>query len=107
MNNDLPQGSVLVPIAFNLYLCDILITSSEKFLYDDEIALAFPHSYFEISEQTLSGVYILVLLKSRLLDSIGPIIKNLKNWKQSKISVFIASFHAPFRWSALEVENEI
>lgn len=54
LNNGLPQGSVLAPILFNLYLSDIPNTSSEKFIYADDIALAFPHSDFEIIEKTLS-----------------------------------------------------
>lgn len=42
LNNGLPQGSVLKPILLSLHLCDISITSSEKFIYVDDIALVFP-----------------------------------------------------------------
>ncbi|CAK1602282.1 unnamed protein product [Parnassius mnemosyne] len=39
LNNGLPQGSVLAPLLFNLYLHDIPETQSRKFMYADDIAL--------------------------------------------------------------------
>jgi hypothetical protein len=38
LNNGLPQGSVLAPILFNLYMSDIQITVSKQFQYADNIA---------------------------------------------------------------------
>lgn len=66
LNNGLPQGSVLSPLLFNLYLCDIPDTSSEKFIYADDIALAFRHSDFEVIENTLTQD--LEILKNYFLE---------------------------------------
>jgi Reverse transcriptase (RNA-dependent DNA polymerase)/Endonuclease-reverse transcriptase len=41
LNNGLPQGSVLAPILFNLYLSDIPTTMSKQFQYADDIVLTF------------------------------------------------------------------
>jgi Reverse transcriptase (RNA-dependent DNA polymerase) len=44
LNNGLPQGSVLAPILFNLYLSDIPTTMSKQFQYADDIMLTFQAS---------------------------------------------------------------
>lgn len=40
LNNGLPQGSVLAPTLFNLYISDLPQTRSKKFGYADDLALA-------------------------------------------------------------------
>jgi len=40
LNNGLSQGSVLASLLFNLYTKDLPLTSSRKFIYADDIALA-------------------------------------------------------------------
>ena len=40
LNNGLPQGSVLAPTLFNIYVSDMPTTISNKFAYADNLALA-------------------------------------------------------------------
>ncbi|KAL3281617.1 hypothetical protein HHI36_004823 [Cryptolaemus montrouzieri] len=55
LNDGLPQGFVLAPLLFNLYMSDIPETSSTKFIYADDIALVFRHYDFETIEHTLTS----------------------------------------------------
>lgn len=55
LNNGLPQGSVLAPILFNLYIHDLPPTTSRKFNYADDMAFAFQDSSFEPLEMVLES----------------------------------------------------
>lgn len=54
LNNGLPQGSVLAPLLFNLYMSDLPETITRKFCYTDDMALAAQHRDFESCEETLN-----------------------------------------------------
>jgi hypothetical protein len=51
--NGLPQGSVLAPLLFSLYLSDIPSTLSNQFQYADDIALTYKHESFSDCEANL------------------------------------------------------
>lgn len=53
LNDGLPQGSILAPLLFILYISDLPVTNSEKFIYADDITLASQHESFEMIEQDL------------------------------------------------------
>lgn len=54
LNNGLPQGSVLAPLLFNLYISDMPPTVSKKFGYADDLALAARSNTIEDNNNTLS-----------------------------------------------------
>lgn len=54
LNNGLPQGSVLAPLLFNLYIKDLPATTARKFIYADDLALACQSKKFKDLENTLS-----------------------------------------------------
>lgn len=55
LNNGLPQGSVLAPILFNLYIHDIPDTISRKIQYADDLALVYQSKSFENCENVLTN----------------------------------------------------
>lgn len=54
LNNGLPQGSVLAPLLFNLYISDLPDTTARKFCYADDMALAAQHRDFISCENSLN-----------------------------------------------------
>ena len=54
INNGVPQGSVLSPLLFIVYIADLPDTNSKKYGYADDIALLKVHRDWNTIEETLS-----------------------------------------------------
>lgn len=54
INNGLPQGSVLVPRLFNLYVHDLPVFQAEKFQYADDIAFGTQSKHIKNGENVLT-----------------------------------------------------
>ena len=55
MSNGLPQGSVLAPALFNIYIADIPATQADKFMYADDIAILHQSPTFSALEDALNA----------------------------------------------------
>lgn len=53
LQNELPQGSVLSPILFNIYTADIKETTVRKFMYADDVGLVAQAKSFKKLEYIL------------------------------------------------------
>ena len=54
MRNGLPQGSVLVPLLFNIYTYDLPSMTSQKYAYANDLALRYGFRDWKAVEDTLS-----------------------------------------------------
>ena len=54
INNGVPQGSVLSPLLFNIYISDIPQTNSKKYEYADDLTLLKFHRAWNTIEETLN-----------------------------------------------------
>ncbi len=54
LNNGVPQGSVLAPLLFNIYIHDLPETTSKKYGYADDIAILATHKQWVNIEEDLS-----------------------------------------------------
>ena len=55
IKNGVPQGSVLAPMLFNIYMYDIPKTASTKYMYADDIALMESGLNYAEIQQTLTN----------------------------------------------------
>lgn len=54
LNNGLPQGSVLAPLLFNVWMADMPDTVSINFAYADDVAIAHQSKLKEFSEGAMN-----------------------------------------------------
>ena len=82
LKNSIPQGSVLVPLLFNIYTCDFPSMISRKFAYVDDLALLH-------SSENWKG------LKGTLSQDMSTLSAYLKTWrlKLSHTKTVTAAFH--------------
>ena len=93
INNGVPQGSVLSPLLFNVYIADLPQTNWKKYGYADDIALLKVHRDWNTIEETLSqDMYILSTW--------------LKQWrlKLSEAKTVSATFHLNNREAKRELK---
>ena len=54
LNNGFPQGSVLAPLLFNMYICDLLSVASKMYAYADNLTILYSSGDWKVLKRTLS-----------------------------------------------------
>ena len=54
LKNGLPQGSVVAPLLFNIYIYDLSSITSKKYAYADDLAILHSSGDWKVLERTLS-----------------------------------------------------
>ena len=82
LKNDVPQGSVLAPLLFNIYMCDLPSMISRKFAYAEDLALLHSSENWKDLEGTLS-------------QDMSTLSAYLQTWrlKLSHTKTVMAAFH--------------
>ena len=95
LNDGIPQGSVLAPLLFNIYINDLPDTISRKYGYADDLAILTAHREWKKIESTLSQDLALYLRKWQLTVST---VFHLNN-KEAKrdLGVYISMRHLNFQ----------
>ena len=96
LRNGVPQGSVLAPLLFNIYIHDLPATIAKKFAYADDLAIL--HSAKDW--QTLEGT---------LTQDMATLSSYLQNWKLklSTTKTVTAAFHLHNREARRELKVTI
>ena len=93
LRNGIPQGSVLAPLLFNIYTCDLPSTISRKFAYADDLALLHSSGNWKDLEGILS-------------QGISTLSTYLQTWrlKLSHTKTVTAAFHLNNREAKRELK---
>lgn len=76
IQNDLPQGSVLSTLLFNVYTADIVNTTSRKFTYADDVGLISRGTTISEVESTLGRQRY--FKTSKIFQKLTPYLKRQK-----------------------------
>jgi len=90
--NDVPQGSVLVPLLFNIYISDLPTTVSRKYAYADDLAIM----YADGDCQAVEGM---------LTKDMATVGGNLQTWKLNLSTT--KTVWAPFHLHNKEAKREL
>ena len=93
LKNDVPQGSILAPLLFNIYTYDLSSMISRKFVYADDLALLHSSGNWKDMEGTLS-------------QDMSTLSAYLQTWKLklSHIKTVTAAFHLNNREAKRELK---
>ncbi|KAJ4922178.1 hypothetical protein JOQ06_016513 [Pogonophryne albipinna] len=77
LKNGVPQGSVLSPMLFNVYIHDLPDTASRKYGYADDLAIMLSRPTWKAMEEGLNedmGTLVAYLRRWRLQPSVGKTV---------------------------------
>ena len=93
LKNGVPQGSVLAPLLFNIYIYDLPSIASKKYAYADDLAILYSAGDWKVLERTLSR-------------DMTTLSAYLQTWRQklSHAKTVTAAFHLHNREAKRELE---